>query len=721
MQLSPLALVLVGLLLSAWSVGAAWIALGARSRERQARSARANVRRLTRMIDTAPALPLLVRSDGRIEGPERLASLLGLDRLPDYLPELGRHATGLNPADVDSLAEQVRRTQKSAASFSTVLQARGGKARSLSVQGQLADPALAPEGTALLWWFDVSDSDAELAAARRQAADATADFAALVGLIEQAPLPMWVRGADGALRFVNQPYADAVGAPDPVTAVERGLELVEPVDGMNARAAAARSVEKGAPLSRRVQATIAGERRALKVTDLPIANTDNVAGYALDVEERELLARELSAFQSSQRVLLDHLPLGVAQFSAARRMDFINEPFARIFGLDPAAALEGLPLDRVLDRMREAGRLPELRDFPAFRRELAGWFQASEPARADWVVKGGAHLKVLGLPLPDGGLVLVAEDRSEQLAVLTARDTLLRVRTAMVDNLFEGVAVVAPDSRLQLWNRRFGLLWDLPEDLLPPGTGPDPAAPRFDSVLQALATRLARPAQAAAVADVVRAATLDRRVRAGQVLLADGRTIAFAGVPLPDGNGLLAAIDITGQKLRENVLRERADLVERADQAIRQDAAPVVSGAREMIGLLPFVTRGVRAREQAIAARGLMLDLRGDRSSGEVQADPEQLGAALDILLDRAIADCQEGGRIQVTLAGPRKPERIVLAHDGAPLLPAVLEEALGSAPARSEAGRALARARLLVEAQDGQLRLRSDGVRGTTASIVLP
>jgi PAS domain-containing protein len=721
MQLSPLALVLVGLLLSAWSVGAAWIALGARSRERQARSARANVRRLTRMIDTAPALPLLVRSDGRIEGPERLASWLGLDRLPEYLPELGRHATGLNPADVDSLAEQVRRTQKSAASFSLVLQARGGTLRSLSVQGQLADPAVAPEGTALLWWFDVSDSDAELAVARRQAAEASADFAALVGLVEHAPLPMWVRGGDGALRFVNQPYADAVGAPDAGSAIERGLELVEPVDGMNARAAAARAAEKGAPLSRRVQATIAGERRALKVTDLPIGTTGNVAGYALDVEERELLARELAAFQSSQRALLDHMPLGVAQFSAARRVDFLNEPFARIFGLDAAAGQDSLPLDRVLDRMREAGRLPEMRDFPAFRRELAGWFQAGEPMRADWAVKGGMHLKVLGLPLPDGGLVLVAEDRSEQLAVLAARDTLLRVRTAMVDNLFEAVAVVAPDGRLQLWNRRFGLLWDLPEDLLPPGLGPDPAAPRFDSVLQAIATRLARPAQVAAIADVVRAATLDRRMRAGQVLLADGRTLAFAGIPLPDGNGLLTAIDVTGQKLREDVLRERADLVEQADRAVQGEGGPVMPGARETIELLPFVTGGVRAQEQAIVARGLKLDLRGDRSAGEVQADPQQLADALAILLARAITDCRDGGRIQVTLAGPRKPERIVLAHDGVPLPPAALEEALGSAPARSEAGRALSRARLLVEAQDGQLRLRSDGVRGTVASIVLP
>ncbi len=41
-----------------------------------------------RMIDDSPAVPLLVRADGKIEGPDRLAAWLGLDSLPGYLSEL---------------------------------------------------------------------------------------------------------------------------------------------------------------------------------------------------------------------------------------------------------------------------------------------------------------------------------------------------------------------------------------------------------------------------------------------------------------------------------------------------------------------------------------------------------------------------------------------------------------------------------------------------------
>ena len=50
MELSPTALVLLGLLLAAWTCGAAWLVLSAQGRARQARTARVTARRLTRMI-----------------------------------------------------------------------------------------------------------------------------------------------------------------------------------------------------------------------------------------------------------------------------------------------------------------------------------------------------------------------------------------------------------------------------------------------------------------------------------------------------------------------------------------------------------------------------------------------------------------------------------------------------------------------------------------------
>ena len=61
---------------------------------------------------------------------------------------------------------------------------------------------------------------------------------------------------------------------------------------------------------------------------------------------------------------------------------------------------------------------------------------------------------MVGAAAPRGGLLLIFEDRTEQVQLATARDTLLRVRTATFDNLFEALGVFAADGRLQLWNNR---------------------------------------------------------------------------------------------------------------------------------------------------------------------------------------------------------------------------------------------------------------------------
>ena len=161
--------------------------------------------------------------------------------------------------------------------------------------------------------------------------------------------------------------------------------------------------------------------------------------------------------------------------------------------------------------------------------------------------------------MPDGGLVLIAEDRSEQLALSAVRDTLLRTRTATFDSLFESLAVFAPDGRMQLWNRRF------PRDL-----GPARGVARRASADRG-AARADRHASSRARRSARRSARWSARPRstassaAGGCTLADGRTLEFAGVPLPDGNGLLTVLDVTDSKKAEDALRERNTALEEAD------------------------------------------------------------------------------------------------------------------------------------------------------------
>ena len=776
MDWSASAPVLIGLLLAAWTLGALVLALRASTRMRAAEGHRKAARKLTRMLDEAPAIPLLVRADGRIEAPERLAHWLALDNVPRFLSELAPGGDkGLDPAQLDDLTDAVRRTQKSAEPFRMTLRPPGSQ-RSLAARGMLADPQVQPGGAALVWLFDFSESEEELSRLRGQAEQAQGDFTALSGLIEAAPMPMWFRGLDGKLRLVNSAYVRAVEGEGAEEIVASQQELVEPVEGRSAADVARQAMASDRPIERTIAATIAGQRRTLRVSDLPLGD-EGVAGYAVDVEEMEEQAREFRAFREAQRTMLDQFSQGVAQFDAARRLYFANHAFRRIFAL-PQGALNDPPgFDRLLDLAREQGRVPEVRDFPQWRRERGDWFGASEPVEENWPLGDGTHLRVVSIPMPDGGMVMVAEDRTEQLALSATRDTLLRTRTATFDSLFESLAAFAPDGRLQLWNRRFVTDWALEESFLD-------THPRAEALIERLGRKLAKPEEAEEIGRIVRAATLDRSQKAGRVALRDGRTFELAGVPLPDGNGLLTVLDVTDSQRAEDALRERAEALEEADavktkflanmsyefrtpltsiggfaELLASGAAGELSGAgreyadailqsvgrlteqietvldlsqseaglmelaRERIELVPLVIEVAKAREEEIAAADIDCDLRASRRTGEVEVDGKQLSRALGHVLDNAIAGASEAkgkGRIVIDLSRGRDGVRIVVTDNGPGMDEVELRRALGKGTGRREQ-LGLPLARQLVESHGGSFDLMSEKGGGTAAVILLP
>ncbi|QWC57928.1 PAS domain-containing protein [Erythrobacter sp. 3-20A1M] len=778
MEIAPTALVLIGLLLAAWTVGAAWLMIRAGNRTREAGKSRSAARRMARMLDEAPAIALLVRADSRIEGSDRLARWFGLDRLPDFLGELAPgDDRGLSDDQLAELTENVRRTQKTATPFRMALTVPGSQ-RSLALRGQLADPQVSPGGAALVWVFDFSESETELSRMRSETARAKGDFAALVGLIEAAPIPMWFRGTNGKLRLVNSAYVDAVGAESADAVVEDQIELVEAVEGQSAVSVALDAAKRNEAVKRTVQATIHGARRALRVSDLPLGE-EGIAGYAVDVEEMEERGRAHRAYARAQRSMMDRLSIGVAQFDSDRRLAFANQPFRRTFALSSGAEPIGSSFKRFLSDARDAGRLPEVRDFPAWRAEHEEWFAASEPQEEAWPLVDGTHLRVVAQPMPDGGLALIAEDRTEQLALSATRDTLLRTRTAMVDSLFEALAVFAPDGHLQLWNRSFPTTWGIAPDRLDDH-------PTADRLLEQIGRGLVRPRQAESIGEVIRSATLDRKERAGRVQMADGRTLEFAGVPLPDGNGLLTTLDVTANEQAETALRERAEALEQADQVktrflanmsyefrtpltsiggfaellesgvagdmseqareyvtaiidsvarlteqvenvldLSQSEAGLLPVSKQSVELQPLVARTVRQREEAITKAGLRLDLLGG-ARVRVEADPRQLARAIGHLLDNAIAASSHGDRIAIEIGREKGATRISISDRGAGMDEAQLRRAQeGLAPTdegrmERREGLGIPLSRQLIEAQGGTLQIRSKKGSGTIAEISL-
>jgi signal transduction histidine kinase len=530
-------------------------------------------------------------------------------------------------------------------------------------------------------------------------------------------------------------------------------------------------------------AIIRGARRMLRIVNVPLA-AGAVAGFAVDVQDLEDARTELARYIESQRELADRMTAGAAQFDADRTLSFYNRPFAAMAQLDPEWLAEEPEFDRVLDRMRDNQRVPETRDFPVWKEERRNWFtSAEEVIEEEWMLPGGDHIRVVAQPLPDGGLRLFFEDRTEQLRLASARDTLLRVRAATFDNLYEAISVFASDGRLYTWNRRFCDDWELEEEWLS-------EHPRVDELVPAMARKLVNPTTAAQIREMVRQATNERQSANGHIAMTDGRNFQYAAVPLPDGNALLTMVDVTASSRIESALRERAAALEEADRvktdfvanmsyelctpltsiggfaellaggyageltAKGQDyAAAILESVDRLSKLINDVldlttgdTRGVALERERVEIAGLCRaavetaqvrasekaqKLEGDilPSAGFVFGDARRLRESIEHVLYNAIAYTDRKGHIELKAQGHETQAVITIADNGTGIaaedVPRVFNrfDRVVEAGVRGEAalGLGLPLTRQFIEAHGGTVELKSRKGKGTTVTLTIP
>ena len=755
-----------------WIAMAAWATIAGIRRSSASRAVGDETSRLAALIATAPAMPLIVAGDGGVEEGARLGRWLGLAEPPTTLADLADEGFGLPEKDVEALSRDVAATRRSARGFTRAI-TMAGSGRVLLVKGQ-PDTVT---GRVILWFIDMTDSEREIERLGVEVLRLRGMIEALSTLIEAAPFPMWHRGPDLRLNLVNGAYVRAVEGQSAQQVVKSGLELIEA--GAQGRAFQVPTLgrEPGSVSIRTAPAIIAGERRTIRVVDVPLGEA-GMAGYAIDVEELEEARADLRRFVVAQRDMLDRLSAAVAQFGGDHGLVFYNRHFIRLFPLEPEWLAEGPTFDRILERMREEQRVPEARDFPGWKAERRAWFNSAAPMEESWLLPGGTHLRVVAQPLPDGGLLLIMEDRTEHLQLARARDTLLRVRTATFDNLFEAIGVFAADGRLQLFNSRFRDVWKLSEEHLS-------NHPRVDTLVQAIAPQLADPSRAGLVRELVRVATVERQQRVGRIAMMDGRHFEFAAVPLPDGNALFTLLDVTASREIEHALRERNDALEATDRmksafvanmsyelrvplttiagfaemladgyagdlsdTAKQYVDAIVRGVGRLsqlmgdvldltqseVGSLPLsrasVDLGQLARQSLDAAedaaRNGNIGLRRFIGEGKycVIGDDVRLRQALDHLLRNAIDYTQDGGEVRLSVSASGEQAVVMVSDNGPGLSPdqhrSIFEpRQIGG----SEDGRGigLPLVKQLVEAHEGSLTLESEPGVGTRAIIRLP
>lgn len=541
----------------------------------------------------------------------------------------------LSAPQAQAIEEAVERLKSRGEAFCLTLKTQSG--RIIEADGR---PVM---GRAVLRLREISGDRLALIRLHEEHAALRQEVEGLKAVLDAVPQPMWLRDAAGRLAWVNAAYARAVEATDGEHAVARAIEFLDRAVREEARRGRARDgVYRG-----RVQAVAEGDRRVFDVVD--IKSRDGSVGVATDMSELEVARVELQNIAKSHAATLDQLPTAVAIFDGAKRLRFCNAAYVKLWQLD-AGFLDQHPTEgEILDRLRNARRLPEQADYRSWKASILEAYRSLEFRETPWYLPDGRTLRVVSNPNPDGGITYLFDDVTERFHLQTQFNALMRVQGETLDTLKEGVAVFGTDGRLKLNNPAFAALWLLSPTMLA-------QKPHVDAVVAK--ARELYPDESAwmKVRNAVAGLHDSRQGFSLRMERLDGAVLDCAAAPLPDGATLLTFVDVTASVNVERALTERNDALEKAGELresfVHHVSYELRSPLTNVIGFTQLLAEG------AVGP----LNERQREYAGHIMRSSAALMAIIDDILDLATIDT---GEMALTLGAVDIQDTIKAAIEG--------------------------------------------------------
>ncbi|WP_337267731.1 PAS domain-containing sensor histidine kinase [Oryzifoliimicrobium ureilyticus] len=451
----------------------------------------------------------------------------------------------LKPDSAGQLDKAIARLRDRAESFDMVVATFRDEI--LEAQGRISG------GRAFVRFVALNNLRAELAELKIERDRLLSSIDAFESMLNALDLPAWRCDQSGRLTWVNAAYGHAVEAVSTQEAVEDGRELLTTAVRERMRSSAA--AEK--PFHERISTVVRGNRTFYDVVNVNVA--DGSAGIAVNVSDVEAVRAELERTLKSHAETLDHLATPVAIFDGERRLQFYNQAFVTLWGLD-IGFLESKPDNaELLERLRAAKKLPDQLSWKTWKETALAVYRALDTQTDLWHLPNGQTLRVFATAHPQGGATWVFENLTEQVDLETRYNTLVKVQGETIDHLSEGVAVFGADGRIRLSNPAFRALWAITEAQAKPGT-------HIRALGAACSQSYEGPDGWAAFAEQITSFEDERRSSQGTLELLSGLVLDYAVIPLPNAQTMLTFVNMTDSVRAERALTEKNEALRRADQ-----------------------------------------------------------------------------------------------------------------------------------------------------------
>jgi len=674
--------------------------------------------------------------------------------------------TWLAPESVVALDAAVDKLRRHGIGFQTALRA---------ANGTLVEATGRTSGRrSVVRLRELSGERRSFAELKEQAVVVIGEMEAFRVLADLIPVPLWRRNRVGRLTWVNAAYVRAVDAASQESTLTAGIELLS----TRTRDAIREAHRAGNAYDETSVAVVGGARRKFQVIDRVVE--DGTVGAAVDISEIDTIGEKLRLLTESHTRTLDQLNAGIAVFGKDGHVRFNNAAFRAIFGLDEVWLAGGPEEGAILDQLRADRKLPEQSNYRDWRAKYLAAAHSDASSEDLWHLPDGRTLRVVALPNADGGRTYIYENVTQEIMLESRLTAVSQLQGETLDHLFEAVAVFGTDGRLRLFNPAFADIWRLS----PASLRAEPHVGDIIANCQAIhADKRAWDEIRTAVTDIDREDNVSGRMERpdgsvidyATVALPEGMTmLTFVDVTdsahiervLKERNEALEAADRLKSAFVQHVSYElrsplqniigQSELIAaqtfgKLNKKQREYMDDIMGSSRELSTLindilhLATIDAGIMSLDVAetdiaevvassveelghrLSEQKIELQLDIPKNIGAFEVDPLRMRQILFNLVSNAIKFSNAGGHIRVTAAKDAGYVVFNVEDDGVgiprEMVPRVFERFEGYAPPgqRGGAGVALSVVKSLVELHGGDIAIRSEEGKGTTAIVRIP
>lgn len=156
------------------------------------------------------------------------------------------------------------------------------------------------------------------------------------------------------------------------------------------------------------------------------------------------------------------LPIALAVFDRQRELVLFNPALLTLSKLQVSFLSNRPSLADFLDALREGQRMPEPKDYRAWRDTVTDLERSASEGtyQAIWSLPGGQSLRVFGRPYPDGALALMIEDITAEVSLTRQFRGDLDLYQAVLDEQPRALALFAAEGRMVMHNAKLAALWE---------------------------------------------------------------------------------------------------------------------------------------------------------------------------------------------------------------------------------------------------------------------